>query len=148
MRLAEGFNHQVQVVAHDAHALLAALLAGVGGEHREHLGDAGQQIERERGPCGVRDPLGPRPHLREVPVEEARIMYARAGEPKKLFVVPGMDHKEVYEEILRQRADVRAVVSGVGIAGARSMRSIRFIAVSPTVARSPSTRTGERCASR
>ena len=34
-----------------------------------------------------------------VPVEEARIMYAKAGEPKKLFIVPGMDHKEVYEEI-------------------------------------------------
>lgn len=34
-----------------------------------------------------------------VPVEEARIMYAKAGEPKKLFIIPGMDHKEVYEEI-------------------------------------------------
>jgi pimeloyl-ACP methyl ester carboxylesterase len=34
-----------------------------------------------------------------VPVEEARIMYAKAGEPKKIFTIPGVDHKEVYEEI-------------------------------------------------
>ena len=23
----------------------------------------------------------------------------KAGEPKKLFIIPGMDHKEVYQEI-------------------------------------------------
>jgi uncharacterized protein len=34
-----------------------------------------------------------------VPVEEAQIMYAKAGEPKKIFIIPKMDHKEVYEEI-------------------------------------------------
>jgi dipeptidyl aminopeptidase/acylaminoacyl peptidase len=34
-----------------------------------------------------------------VPVEEARFMYAKAGEPKKIFIIPNMDHKEVYEEI-------------------------------------------------
>ncbi len=32
-------------------------------------------------------------------VEEARSMYANAREPKKIFIIPGMDHKEVYEEI-------------------------------------------------
>ncbi len=41
-----------------------------------------------------------------VPVEEARIMYAKAGEPKKLFVIPGMDHKEVYEEINQKVFDL------------------------------------------
>jgi len=34
-----------------------------------------------------------------VPVEEARTLYAKAGEPKKLVIIPGMDHKEVYQEI-------------------------------------------------
>ena len=34
-----------------------------------------------------------------VPVEEARTLHAKAGEPKKLVIIPGMDHKEVYQEI-------------------------------------------------
>lgn len=34
-----------------------------------------------------------------VPVEEAQFMYAKAGEPKKIFIIPNLDHKEVYEEI-------------------------------------------------
>ena len=34
-----------------------------------------------------------------VPVEESKIMHERAGAPKKLFLIPGADHKEVYEEI-------------------------------------------------
>lgn len=37
-----------------------------------------------------------------VPVEEAHALYARAGEPKRLFLIPGADHKEVYEEINAQ----------------------------------------------
>jgi fermentation-respiration switch protein FrsA (DUF1100 family) len=35
-------------------------------------------------------------------VEEAHALYARAGEPKRLFLIPGADHKEVYEEINAQ----------------------------------------------
>ncbi|MCE2947326.1 MAG: alpha/beta hydrolase [bacterium] len=34
-----------------------------------------------------------------VPVEEGRTLHAKAGEPKKLVIIPGMDHKEVYQEI-------------------------------------------------
>jgi len=34
-----------------------------------------------------------------VPVEEAQIMYDKAEEPKKIFIIPNLDHKEVYEEI-------------------------------------------------
>ena len=37
-----------------------------------------------------------------VPVEESKIMHERAGAPKKLFLIPGADHKEVYEEINAQ----------------------------------------------
>ena len=42
-----------------------------------------------------------------VPVEEARILHDKAGAPKKLFIIPGADHKEVYEEI---NAEVFATV--------------------------------------
>lgn len=34
-----------------------------------------------------------------VPVDEARILYAKAGEPKKLVVIPGVNHAEVYEPV-------------------------------------------------
>lgn len=37
-----------------------------------------------------------------VPVEEAHALYSKAGEPKRLFLIPGADHKEVYEEINAQ----------------------------------------------
>ena len=37
-----------------------------------------------------------------VPVEESKIMHELAGAPKKLFLIPGADHKEVYEEINAQ----------------------------------------------
>ncbi len=37
-----------------------------------------------------------------VPVEEGKALYRKAGEPKKLFLIPGADHKEVYAEINAQ----------------------------------------------
>ena len=32
-------------------------------------------------------------------VDEARCMYAKAGEPKKLVIIPGVNHGDVYEAV-------------------------------------------------
>ncbi len=61
-------------------------------------------------PEWVVDKIAPRPVLfvtsdndRLVPPDESRSLYARAGEPKKLLVLKGFGHYEVYEgEALRQ----------------------------------------------
>ncbi len=34
-----------------------------------------------------------------VPAEEAQSMYAKAGEPKKLVIIPGVNHGDVYEPV-------------------------------------------------
>ena len=34
-----------------------------------------------------------------VPVDEARILYAKAGEHKRLVIIPGVNHAEVYEPV-------------------------------------------------
>jgi fermentation-respiration switch protein FrsA (DUF1100 family) len=56
-------------------------------------------------PEWVVDKIAPRPILfittdddRLVPPEESRALYARAGEPKKLIVLEGFGHYEVYRE--------------------------------------------------
>jgi len=56
-------------------------------------------------PEWVVDKIAPRPILfittdddRLVPPEESRALYARAGEPKKLVVLEGFGHYEVYQE--------------------------------------------------
>ena len=64
-------------------------------------------------PEWVVDRIAPRPVLfittdndRLVPPEESRALYARAGEPKKLVVLKGFGHYEVYAgDALRQVMD-------------------------------------------
>src|SRR5262249_41795270 len=80
---------------------------GRGGAARQSDGsEAGAtRVHRRHGfnPEWVVDRIAPRPILfittdddRLVPLQESEAMYARAGEPKKLVVLKGFGHYEVY----------------------------------------------------
>jgi fermentation-respiration switch protein FrsA (DUF1100 family) len=63
-------------------------------------------------PEWVVDRIAPRPLLlittdddRLVPPQESEALYARAGEPKKLIVLKGFGHYEVYGEAFGQVMD-------------------------------------------